>query len=180
MLVFVTGVAGTGKTTLCAELCRRGLTAHDTDDGMSRHVSIADGVVVTTPPRAAQTPEWTARHEFRFDMDRVSELAAAGGTAFLLGSAYGDDEVITIADRSWFLHLEEPELRRRLAGRPPAEYGHAPHELESILAWQAGAAQRYEALGACRLDAARPVAEIADELLGADGHRNSPGGPLLP
>jgi len=168
MLVFVTGVAGSGKSTLCAELSDRGHAAHDADDGISRHVSIVNGAAVPAPPRTEQTPDWVARHEFRFDLEKVAALAglAAGDTpTFLLGAAYGDDAAIELAGSSWFLHLEEPELRRRIAGRPHDQYGHAPHELESILAWHAAAAERYESLGARRLDAARPVELIADELL---------------
>lgn len=169
MLVFVTGVAGSGKSALCAELSARGHAAHDADDGISRHVRVVDGAVVPMPPRSHQTPEWVAGHEFRFDLERVRGLAASAqrdAPTFLLGAAYGDDEVVAIADHSWFLHLEEAELRRRIAGRPRDRYGHAPHELESILAWHAAAADRYEALGAHRLDAARPVGLVADELLG--------------
>lgn len=168
MLVFVTGVAGSGKSTLCGELSARGLAAHDADEGISRHSRVADGVPVTAPPRSEQTPEWIARHEFRFDLERVREIIASAqrdAPAFLLGAAYGDDEVVAIADQSWFLDLDEAELRRRIAGRPRDQYGHAPHELESILAWHAAAAERYEALGVRRLDAARPVGRIADELL---------------
>ena len=172
MLVFITGVAGSGKSALAGHLRSRGLRAQDADCGISRHVDAATGLPAQAPPRAGQTPQWAALHEFRFDLDRVSRLAESAGPhapAFLLGAAYGDDEVVAIANRSFFLDLDEAELRRRLAARPAGSYGQEAHELESVLAWHAGAAERYEALGAVRLDAARPVGQIADELLGALG-----------
>lgn len=183
MLVFVTGVAGSGKSTLCAELSSRGHAVHDADDGISRHVSIVSGAEVPTPPRAEQTPEWVARHEFRFDLERVARLAdsaSAARPAFLLGAAYGDDAVIELADQAWFLHLGEPELRRRIASRPPDAYGHAPHELDAIIAWHGAAVARYEALGARRIEASRPVGEVADELLAAVLTENPPGQRNLP
>lgn len=170
MLVFVTGVAGSGKSTLASYLAGRGHRAVDADDGVSRHVRSSDGAPVKSPPRARQTADWAAGHEFRFDLARVSALAA-GATpqdpAFLLGAAWGDEEVIAVAGLSFYLDVEEGELRRRLSDRPPGSYGQAPHELESILAWHAAAAQRYEALGALRLDAGREVGQIAGELLAA-------------
>lgn len=170
MLIFVTGVAGSGKSALCGELASRGVAAHDADDGISRHVSIAGGAEVQAPPRALQDQEWVTLHEFRFDLDRVRDLASQATPSdpvVLLGAAYGDDEVTAMADRSWYLDLDEGELRRRLASRTPGSYGQAPHELDAILAWHAAAAGRYESLGAQRLDATRPVAELADEILAA-------------
>lgn len=168
MFIFVTGVAGSGKSTLGRHLAARGIDAHDADEGISRHVRVSDGAEVETPPRAVQNPEWVACHEFRFDLARVRELragATAGAPVVLLGAAYGDDEVIATADCSWYLDIDRDELRRRLAGRPADGYGQQAHELEAILAWHAAAAERYKSLGALRLDAARPVGEIADELL---------------
>jgi thymidylate kinase len=183
MLIFVTGVAGSGKSTLCACLSDAGLEAHDADRAISRHVRAADGAVVATPPRHEQTPEWAAAHEFRFDMARVGEIAAEAAArepSVILGAAYGDDEVIAIADLSFYLHLEEPELRRRLAARPPEQYGHHPHELESILAWHSAATGRYERLGARRLDASRPVDSLAREILGFTATGNSHARQRLP
>lgn len=168
MLVFVTGVAGSGKSTLRRHLVALGHAAHDADDGIAYHVDARDRTPVAAPPRSGQTPQWAARHEFRFDIESVRALDAGDGdddTTFLLGAAYGDDEVIEIADLAFYLDLEEAELTRRLTDRGPDGYGSAPHELEAILAWHAAAADRYEALGARRLDAARPVGEIAGELL---------------
>ena len=176
MFIFVTGVAGSGKSTLCADLASRGVCAHDADDGVSRHVRIADGAEVQAPPRSHQGPEWVARHEFRFDQDRVKELATQATPStpvVLLGAAYGDDDVISIADQSWYLDLDEGELRRRLAARAPGSYGQAPHELEAILAWNAAAASRYESLGATRLDATRPARALGDEILAAAAAGNS-------
>lgn len=168
---------------LTAHLRDRGLEAVDADTGISRHVDTRTGTAVKAPPPSGPTPDWVERHEFRFDMERVSALAAGANSQapkFLLGAAYGDDEVLALADRSFFLDLGEEELIRRLSRRPAGSYGQAPHELASILAWHAAAAERYEGLGARRLDAARPVNEIADELLEAIGLGSSPGPYRLP
>ena len=35
MLVYVTGVSGSGKSVVCAELLARGYTSQDADDGIS-------------------------------------------------------------------------------------------------------------------------------------------------
>lgn len=176
MLVFVTGVAGSGKSTLCAHLRALGASAHDADEGISRHVRLPDGEPAGTPPRSEQTPEWAEAHEYQFDLGQVRELARASrsGTAFLLGAAYGDHAVMTIADRSFYLDLGEDELLARLAARGPGGYGSEPHEVESILAWHAAAAERYEALGAIRLDATLPARELAAGLLDPAGGEIQP------
>jgi hypothetical protein len=171
MLIFVTGVAGSGKSSLCAELLDRGEDAHDADEGISGHYSRSGGEPVSPPSRAGQTAEWAAAHEYRFDLGRIRGLAcsAPGRRTFILGAAYGDDEVVSIADRSFYLDVGEQELRSRLAARGPAGYGSAPHELDSIIAWHALASRRYEALGATRLDGEAPTTDIADALLRSTG-----------
>lgn len=181
MLIFVTGVAGSGKSSLCAALLARGEDAHDADEGISGHYPRAGGGRVTPPPRSGQTAEWAAAHEYRFDLGRVRGLAsaAAGQRVFLLGAAYGDDKVASIADHTFYLDVGEQELRRRLAARGPGGYGSAPHELESILEWHALAARRYEALGAARLDGEDPAADIAAALLSSTGQILRSGGPQV-
>lgn len=169
MLVFVTGVAGSGKSTLCRRLRQLGAQAHDADDGISRHVRLPGGDPVPTPPRTEQTARWAQAHEYRFDLDRVRRLAAGDEPAFLLGSAYGDDEVIAISAHAFFLDLPEEELRRRLADRGPGAYGSAGHELESILTWHAAARERYEGLGAIPLDATAPAERLAAGLIALTG-----------
>jgi shikimate kinase len=168
VLVYVTGVSGSGKSTVCAELVRRGYDARDTDDGISAWFRIADGAEVPTPfADGYRTAEWCAAHEWRYSTERVVRFADAvrGGVGFLCGGAANENEVWSLVDRALYLVVDARTLRERLARRTNNDFGKASDELEAILAWHAGAADHCRRYGIDPVDATRPVDEVVDDIL---------------
>lgn len=64
---------------------------------------------------------------------------------------------------------DEHVLRERIASRDADDYGQNPHELAALLEWQQTAAEDYKKLGATLIDASRPVADVADDILAQVG-----------
>lgn len=168
MLVYVTGISGSGKSAVCAELLARGYAAKDSDLGISGWFRRADGDEVPTPPGDDfRTPEWYRLHEWRFSLERATQLAkqVEGRLGFLCGHAAGDAEIWHLFERVFLLHVDEATLRERLRTRTSNSYGKAPHELEQILSQHARFDDAYRRFGAHPLDGARPAREVVDELL---------------
>jgi broad-specificity NMP kinase len=163
-LVYVTGISGAGKSTVCRELRRRGVDPHDTDeDGNAVWVDVATGA--TTSACGSDDPEWLATHEWRLVPDRVAALArqATDRLVFLCGSAANEAVVWPHFTTVIYLAVDERTLRHRLATRTTNDFGKAPHELAAILGWHR--VDAYRRFGAVVVDATQPLPDVVDEVI---------------
>ena len=67
-------------------------------------------------------------------------------------------------DKTIALVADEQTIRRRLGARPDA-FGKAAGEIADVLAWQPRFEAVYRGFGATVIDATRPVADVAAEVL---------------
>ena len=58
-----------------------------------------------------------------------------------------------------------PTIERRIAARTGNEFGQAPEELALVLRLQERYEATYRGFGAVIIDAARPLADVVDEIL---------------
>jgi hypothetical protein len=168
VLVYVTGVPGSGKSTVCAELRARGYNARDADDGISGWFRRADGIEVPwTLRRGNRTPSWYTTYDCRYSVPRLTQLAAQlrDQLWFLCGYAANEDEIWHLVDRAFLLHVERATLVLRLAKRTSNTFGKSAHELEKELEWHAVDLEHARQRGMTVLDATRPVIDIVDELV---------------
>jgi hypothetical protein len=95
-LVWITGVSGRGKSTVCAALRSQGETAIDTDwDGFNHWVERATGTPVSNPPYPTP-PDWLERHDWHIRPDLVRALPDAGpGVTYLFGAVANESAVWT-------------------------------------------------------------------------------------
>jgi hypothetical protein len=113
--VLLTGMSGTGKSSVIAELRRRGFTAIDMDEpGWS--VQDADG------------------HQLWCE-ERLREALATGGTGSLFVSGCAGNQVKFYPDFSRIVLMSAPVdvIRKRLAMRTENGYGKRPDELADVL-----------------------------------------------
>jgi GTPase SAR1 family protein len=146
MRVLLTGMSGTGKSTLVQELRRRGYAAYDADD---------DGF---SEPRADGRWGWRA--------DAVASLLAQIPDGDLLFFAGCSEEQIEMPfDYRVVLTVPEDEIVLRLGARSPDAYGRNPGELRQVLADLAHVELLLRRSADLVLSTTVPVAEVADRLL---------------
>jgi hypothetical protein len=146
MRVLLTGMSGTGKSTLVQELRRRGYAAHDADD---------DGF---SEPRANGRWGWRA--------DAVASLLAQIPDGDLLFFAGCSEEQIELPfDYRVVLTVPEDELVTRLGTRTSNAYGRKPAERRQVLADRADIEPLLRRSADLVLSSSAPVAEVADRLL---------------
>lgn len=167
MLVHVTGIPGSGKSTLRAELERRGYRAVDADEGFCAWFD-QEGRVVAELPLSERTPGWYAQHRWRLLAEPVQELAGAcaDGLGFLLGVAANAGELSAYFDRGFYLTAGTEVIVARLRGRDGEAYATRFAASASVREWQRAAEQRWTAGGYAPVDASGTPGDVADALIG--------------
>jgi hypothetical protein len=162
----VTGNPGSGKSALAQELSRRGLLAIDPDhDPELSYWEDAAGHRVCGPERPDE--EWLESHRWVWSRTRMEEILAGRDRAvFICGIARNQGQLLGLFDRVFLLHIDETTQEARMdahdalhppgrgeAGRREIRDGRAVFEAQMLKQ------------GAIAIDATRPTAEVADELL---------------
>lgn len=151
----IEGVSGTGKTTVCHELQRRGYHSIHGDRELAYQ-----GDPITGEP-----VDGFAHENHIWNQDKLRALIADHGhpASFFCGGSRNFPSFIDLFDRVFVLEVDPDTLTRRLAGRPKTEWGGKPAEKELILRLQA--TREGVPHGAVTIDATAPIEHVVDEIL---------------
>lgn len=151
----VEGVSGTGKTSVCVELGRRGFHAVHGDRELAFQGDPATG-----------EPTDTALHEHHlWDVARVREVVTdrTRPVTFLCGGSRNFSAFLDLMDDAVVLTVDEATLLRRLDQRPPGEFGAAPDERDLVV--RLHRSQEDVPSTGHRIDATAPLGDVVDEVL---------------
>lgn len=151
----IEGVSGTGKSSVCRELRRRGLHAVDGDNDLAYQGDPATGEVV-----AGETHE----HHI-WDVGRVRTLVddRTAATTFFCGGSRNFSSFVDWFDAVFVLQIDVETLRERLAERSAGEWGSTEAQREQIL--RLHATQEDVPVGGIPIASARPVSDVVDEIV---------------
>ena len=131
--VLITGMSGTGKSTIIRALAARGYRAVDLDsDEWSHWVPLAGNDPFDPPARPES--EWQS-HDWVWREDRVAQLLAEhdADVLFVSGTAANQGRFHQHFDHIVLLSAPRSVLIERLASRQTNDYGKAPDELARVL-----------------------------------------------
>jgi shikimate kinase len=170
-LVFITGVAGSGKSTVLKELRCRGYEAYDTDDdGFAKWQHKQTGHIhpKSSIKPSDRTKKFLKEHSWNIPRSEVEELAkrAKHKIIFLCGAASNEQEVRDLFKGMFELTIDEGTLRHQLLTRSSNDWGKQPHELKKTLEeLRRSANDLSKKSGYVIIDATQPVSGIADKIL---------------
>ncbi len=151
----IEGVSGTGKTSVCRELQRRGYCAVNGDTDLAYQ-----GDPDTGKPTDGVTHEHHIWH-----VDRVRALVAdrQEPVAFFCGGSRNFSKFIDLFDGVFVLEVDLDTLNRRLDQRPEDEWGGKQTERELIVRLH----QTKEDIpkNGIVIDATAPIAHVVDEIV---------------
>ena len=151
----VEGVSGTGKTSVCRELNRRGYQAINGDRELAYQGDPETGEAIDT-----------ALHQHHiWDVGRVRALAAdhQESVTFFCGGSRNFSKFIDLFDELFVLDIDLETLLRRLAQRPEDEWGLKPSERDLIVRLHR-TKEDIPSTGVV-IDATAPLTEVVDEIL---------------
>jgi thymidylate kinase len=152
----VEGVSGTGKTSVCSELQRRGHHAVHGDRELAYQGDPATGEPIEGP----------GRHEHHiWDVDRVRALVAdhEQPVTFFCGGSRNFSSFIDLFDGVFVLDIDLETLHRRLDQRPAGEWGSRPSERALVV--ELHRTKRDIPRTGVLIDATQPLADVVDEIL---------------
>ena len=154
----IEGVSGTGKTSVCHELRRRGYAAINGDRELRYQGDPTTGEKTDLSPKD--------RHAQNiWDVEKVSRLAANQDdeATFFCGGSRNFKQFIDLFDEVFILDVDAQTLNERLDNRPDDDWGKGKSERELILHLHA-TKEDLPANGIV-LDATKPLVSVVDEIL---------------
>jgi broad-specificity NMP kinase len=149
----IEGVSGTGKTSVCQELSRRGYTAIHGDRELRYQGR----------PTTFASPQIRHAHNL-WDVEKVRRLAANQDdeVTFFCGGSRNFEQFIDLFDQVFILDVDVATLNERLDSRPD-DWGKNQSERELIL--RLHATKEDVPSGGIIIDATQPLVSVVDEIL---------------
>ena len=165
MNYLITGFPGMGKSTIAAELKRRGHIAYDPQTMRLMHVESRLTGKHIQPPEQVPHDWYDAVGAYNWDPVKISRLLSEPGDVFICSLAHNQYEFYNRFKLIFVLTLDPTELENRLLNRPGQTIGKSPSELADIMSKHESFEQSILNHGAIRLNAALPISETVDKIL---------------
>lgn len=151
----IEGVSGTGKSSVCAELKKRGYQAIDGDKELAYQGN---------PETGEKTESFTHQNHI-WDVEKARETVAdkSSDMAFFCGGSRNFDKFIDLFDEVFVLDIDAETLEKRLDARPEGAWGKSPEQRKLIL--QLHKTKEDIPSNATLIDATKPLDEVIDEIL---------------
>lgn len=164
--IYVTGVAGTGKTTVAEALQKRGFytISIDETDGLCSWVDRETKEKVQHS--AELTREFTSKHQWVCDADYLKKLMDVDGEViFVSGITSNQSEYLNLFDTVLLLQCKPEVFLERLKNRTNSTFGKDKAIRDHMLDWYEGFETRLIAKGAFPIDASLPIDEVVEEVI---------------
>ena len=152
----VEGVSGTGKTSVCAELRRRGHHAVNGDTDLA-----FQGDPATGEPTSGEPSHW--HHLWRVDDVRALAADRSHRFTFFCGGSRNFRQFLDVFDAVFVLTIDADTLAERLAARSGDEFGALPEERELVVRLHLSGEDTPS--GGIAINATAPLDRVVDEIL---------------
>jgi dephospho-CoA kinase len=162
---YLTGVAGTGKSTIAKALSDRGIAAFDI---------CADPRLCYWRDRFTKTPVetergvgkvWLEKNEHVCSVTKLKQLFHShSGTIVVAGYASNQGEYLALFDKVLFLHCSAKTLLHRLQSRTNSTFAKTAEEQAAVAAQSERAIPKLLAQGAIPISSEGSIAEVVERV----------------
>lgn len=158
----VTGIAGSGKTTIKQALTEKGYATFDVDDGLASWIDRETGEKTVYDPKLAPM---TDKYDWAIDPAALTDILASADPIIICGSAHDLYQYINRFSAVFLLsYPDEQSIKQRLESRTNNDYGKAPGELESILGYWKSYENEYIIRNATTIDCMTPLDKVIERI----------------
>ncbi len=135
--IFVTGISGTGKTTISEELVKRGFQTISMDETENLCWWINKETKEKVDWEVELNRDFTSKHEWICDVEYLKKLLSKkdADLVFVLGCSENQDDFLDIFDKVLLLQCKPETFFKRLADRTNNDFGKHPSVQDAILVW---------------------------------------------
>lgn len=165
-MIFITGVSGTGKSSVCRELSIRGHTTIGLDEvpGLSRWVHRKTKEKLDK--KADFSAEFLATYEWACDLKMLKELLRQErGTVFVAGNVENVLACISLAHKSFVLICSPETFLKRIDERIDNDYGKDEDAKNFLLSYYESDNKKCLEAGAIAVDGEQPLNQVVDSIL---------------
>jgi shikimate kinase len=159
--MLITGMSGTGKSSVIAELAARGYMAVDADSA-----EYSEWVDISGDTSALGSPEWGDR-DWMWREDRIQNLLSTEGAdvLFVSGCAANMSKFLAQFDHVVLLSAPAEVIVERLATRTTNAYGKRPEEVARALDLMETIEPRLRRVAGHEINTSAPLDEVVATVL---------------
>lgn len=163
---YITGIAGTGKSTTAEKLKEFGFTVYDIDvEGICHwsHKLTKEEAKYNT----GVGKDWVDAHDYVCDEEKLKELLVRNPdkNTVIVGIASNQENFFPLFDKVFLLYCSEETFIRRLNTRNDGNnFAKDPSEQKQILSWYKSFQERVEKLGAIPVNTDMPLDQVVGEI----------------
>ena len=170
--ILVTGISGSGKSSVYGELVKRGYKAYDIENMTDLFTMIDRRTGRTGDTYDKENLESVKQHDWICDKIKLQALvsksakdSAFNSMVFYCGTASNLDELLYLFDKIFLLKVSPELLRKRLSTRKSYGFGRTSEIQEWIFSWKEWWENHMLEKGAITIDANRNCQEITNDIV---------------
>jgi len=163
MKIYITGISGTGKTSIVQALREKGIKAIDIDDGLCHWENKDTGEHTEWHP--GKTDQWLQEHVWLCDVGRLTKTLTNSENIVVVGMASNQNEYLKLFDKVFVLTGQPEIFFARIDTRTTNDFGKDPPERRMLLDWQNRLDTMIQKGAAQSLNAERPLEEILADVV---------------
>jgi adenylate kinase family enzyme len=170
MNVLITGVSGSGKTSIATELAKRGYDTRNMDsiEGLCSWVNLDNGKPESD--NRENDSNWLETHDWLWNEEKLKELLQETDDTFYCGSSGNQKQFYPLFGKVILLEMSADLIKERVLNNSrDHSYGQMPGEMDAIMGYFEEFQDEAKAAGAVIIDARKPLSKVVSLILAETG-----------